>query len=103
VVVNERERECAMSELIQAVVTIKDPFTLFAFLAVILLIAFRTKTVPESMFKLVSAKITRDRFYALLNRAMLSAAGYSWCCAGSPPSARCSITTARCGLHPSKT
>ncbi len=73
VVVNEREREGAMSELIQAVVTIKDPFTLFAFLAVILLIAFRTKTVPESMFKLVRAKITRDRFYALLNRAMLSA------------------------------
>ena len=27
------------------------------------------------MFKLVSAKITRDRFYALLNRAMLSAVG----------------------------
>jgi tetratricopeptide (TPR) repeat protein len=73
--VNEREREGAMSELIQAVVTIKDPFTLFAFLAVILLIVFRTKTVPESMFKLVSAKITRDRFYALLNRAMLSAVG----------------------------
>jgi hypothetical protein len=64
-----------MSELIQAVVTIKDPFTLFAFLAVILLIAFRTKTVPESMFKLVRAKITRDRFYALLNRAVLSAVG----------------------------
>ena len=64
-----------MSELIQAVVSIKDPFTLFAFLAVILLIAFRTKSVPESMFKLVSAKITRDRFYTLLNRAMLSAIG----------------------------
>ena len=64
-----------MSELIQAVVSIKDPFTLFAFLAVIVLIAFRTKTVPESMFKLVSAKITRERFYTLLNRAMLSAVG----------------------------
>jgi len=64
-----------MSELIQAVVTIKDPFTLFAFLAVVLLIAFKTKSVPESMFKLVSAKITRERFYALLNRAMLSAVG----------------------------
>jgi hypothetical protein len=64
-----------MSELIQAVVSIKDPFTLFAFLAVILIIAFRTKSVPESMFKLVSAKITRDRFYTLLNRAMLSAVG----------------------------
>jgi hypothetical protein len=73
--VNAREREGAMSELIQAVVTIKDPFTLFAFLAVVLLIAFRTKSVPEAMFKLVSAKITRERFYTLLNRAMISAVG----------------------------
>jgi hypothetical protein len=37
-----------MSELIKATVSIKDPFTLLAFLAVILLIAFRTKTVPEN-------------------------------------------------------
>jgi hypothetical protein len=51
-----------MSQLIKAAVSIKDPFTLFAFLAVILLIAFRTKTVPESIFKLVSEKITRERF-----------------------------------------
>ncbi len=64
-----------MSELIQAVVTIKDPFTLFAFVAVILLMAFRTKSVPEAMFKLVSTKITRERFYTLLNRAMISAVG----------------------------
>ena len=62
-----------MSELIKAVISIKDPFTLFAFLAVVLLIAFRTKTVPESVFKLVSEKITRDRFYMLLHRSLLYA------------------------------
>jgi hypothetical protein len=59
-----------MSDLIKAIVSIKDPFTLFAFVAVVLLIAFRTKTVPESVFRLVSEKITRERFYALLNRSL---------------------------------
>jgi len=37
-----------MSELIKAAINIKDPFTLLAFFAVIVLIAFRTKSVPES-------------------------------------------------------
>jgi len=60
-----------MSELIKAAVSIKDPFTLLAFLAVILLIAFRTKTVPESVFKLVGEKISRERFYQLVHRAFL--------------------------------
>jgi hypothetical protein len=60
-----------MSELIKAAVSIKDPFTLLAFLAVILLIAFRTKTVPESVFKLVGEKISRERFYRLVHRAFL--------------------------------
>jgi hypothetical protein len=54
-----------MSELIKAAVSIKDPFTLLAFLAVILLIAFRTKTVPESVFKLVGEKISRERSTSL--------------------------------------
>ena len=40
-----------MSDLIRTVVNIMHPFTLLAFLAVIVLIAFRTKTVPESMHK----------------------------------------------------
>jgi tetratricopeptide (TPR) repeat protein len=60
-----------MSELIKAAVSIKDPFTLFAFLAAVLLIAFRSKTVPESLFKLVREKISRERFYHLVHRAFL--------------------------------
>jgi tetratricopeptide (TPR) repeat protein len=60
-----------MSDLIKAAVSIKDPFTLLAFFAVILLIAFRTKSVPESVFKLVSEKISRERFYQLVHRAFL--------------------------------
>src|SRR5262245_28321848 len=59
-----------MSELIQDLVSIKDPFTLFAVLAVVLLFAFKTKTVPESIFKLVNAKVTRQRFSQLLNRSV---------------------------------
>ena len=59
-----------MSELIRTVVSIKDPFTLFAFLAVILLVAFRTKTVPESVFKLIGEK-SWERFSSLLNRSLL--------------------------------
>lgn len=58
-------------ELIQAAVNIKDPFTLFAFLAAVLLIAFRTKAVPEALFKLIGEKITRERFYELVHRAFL--------------------------------
>jgi hypothetical protein len=61
-----------MSELIQTLVSIKDPFTLFAFVVVVLLIAFKTKSVPESIFELVNAKITRPRFYQLLNRSTRS-------------------------------
>jgi hypothetical protein len=69
-----------------------------------LLIAFRTKTVPESMFKLVRAKITRDRFYALLNRAVLSAVGVFLVLCGIVGLGQVlSITRPRCGLHPSKT
>jgi hypothetical protein len=62
-----------MSELIKVIVSVKDPFMLLAFFAVVLLIAFRTKTVPESVFRLVGEKIGRDRFYVLLNRTLLYA------------------------------
>jgi len=62
-----------MSELIRTIVSIKDPFTMLAFFAVVLLMAFRTKTVPESVFRLLGEKIGRGRFYALLNRALLYA------------------------------
>jgi tetratricopeptide (TPR) repeat protein len=60
-----------MSDLIKAAVSIKDPFTLFAFLALILLIAFRTKSVPEALFKLVGDKMTRERFSQLIGRTVL--------------------------------
>ena len=60
-----------MTELIKVIVTIKDPFTLLAFFAVVLLIAFRTKKVPESVFRLLGQKISRDRFYVLVNRMLL--------------------------------
>ena len=60
-----------MTELIKVIVSIKDPFTLLAFFAVVLLLAFRTKTVPESLFRLLGQKIGRDRFYQLLNRTFL--------------------------------
>ena len=60
-------KEVAMSELIKVIVSIKDPFTLLAFFAIaVLLLAFRTKTVPESLFRLLGQNIGRDRFYRLL-------------------------------------
>jgi hypothetical protein len=64
-------KEIDMTELIKVIVSIKDPFTLLAFFAVILLLAFRTKKVPESLFRLVGQKINRDRFYVLVNRLFL--------------------------------
>jgi len=60
-----------MTELVKAAVSIKDPFTLFAFLALLLLIAFRTKSVPEGLFKLMGAKMTREHFSQLMRRAVL--------------------------------
>ena len=63
--------EYRMSELIKAAVSIKDPFTLFAFLALLLLIAFRTKRVPEALFRLAGEKMTRERFSQLMRRAFL--------------------------------
>ena len=58
------------AELIKVIVSIEDPFTLLAFFAVVLLLAFKTKTVPESLFRL-QPEIGRDRFYQLLNRTLL--------------------------------
>jgi hypothetical protein len=60
-----------MADLIKVIVSVRDPLTLLAFLAVVLLIAFRTKTVPESLFRLVGEKIGRDRFYRLVNRTIV--------------------------------
>jgi len=60
-----------MTELIKVIVSVKDPFTLLAFFAIVLLIAFRTKKVPELVFRLLGEKIGRTRFYVLLNRMVL--------------------------------
>src|SRR5262249_17558566 len=38
-------------------------------------LAFRTRTVQESLFRLVGEKISRERFYTLLNRALLYSFG----------------------------
>lgn len=59
-----------MGELINAVVNIRTPLTLFAFLSLLLLMAFRTKKVPELFFQAVSQKLTRERFAQLLQRSM---------------------------------
>jgi hypothetical protein len=59
-----------MSELISALVNIKGPFTLFAFLALVALVAFRTKQVPELFFGLLKEKLTREKFSQLLHRLM---------------------------------
>ena len=62
-----------MADLIKVIVGVKDPITLLAFFAIVLLIAFRTKSVPESVFRLIGEKIGRDRFYRLVNRTMIYA------------------------------
>ena len=43
-----------MADLLTVIVSVRDPLTLLAFLAVVLLVAFRTKAVPESRFRLVA-------------------------------------------------
>jgi hypothetical protein len=58
-----------MSELIKAAVSIKDPFTLFAFVALLVLIAFRTKSVPQALFKLLGK--TPEQFPHVMRRAFL--------------------------------
>jgi tetratricopeptide (TPR) repeat protein len=60
-----------MAELIKALANVKDPLTLLAFLALVALVAFRTKQVPEMLFGLMKEKLTRDRFSHLLHRVML--------------------------------
>lgn len=59
-----------MHDLTRTIIDIKDPFALCAFAAVVLLIAFRTRSVPESVFRLLHEKITRERFSALLDRGL---------------------------------
>src|ERR1700680_5051991 len=60
-----------MTLLIKALVGVKDPLTLIGFLCLILLLAFRTRAVPQLFFGLLQTKLTRERFALLLHRAML--------------------------------
>lgn len=59
-----------LSELIKAAINIKGPFALFAFIALLILIAFKTKAVPEMLFELLKTKLTREHFHHLLSRFM---------------------------------
>ncbi len=60
-----------MSELIKAIESVKDPFTFLAFVSVVLLLAFRTRAVPDLFFGLLKEKLTKERFSQHLHRFML--------------------------------
>lgn len=52
-----------MIDLIKALVQVRDALGLIAFLALVLLVAFRTKKVPELFFGLLRDKLTRQQFF----------------------------------------
>jgi len=60
-----------MVDLIRALIQVKTPLTLFAFVSLVFLAAFRTKGVPELFFGLAKEKLTKERFAQLLHRFML--------------------------------
>ena len=64
-----------MSELIKGFIYVKDPLTLFAFLSLVFLAAFKTTRVPELFFKLAGRGLEKGQFYSLLKRFML----YGFC------------------------
>ncbi len=59
-----------MTDLIKALVNVRDGVTLIAFLSLVVLLAFRTRQVPELLFGLVRDKLTRAQFSAFLHRFM---------------------------------
>ena len=59
-----------MTELIKALVNVRDGLTLIAFLSLVVLLAFRTRQVPELLFGLLRDKLTRAQFAAFLHRFM---------------------------------
>ena len=59
-----------MSDLIKGFIYVKDPLSLFAFLALILLAAFRTKKVPELFFGLLKKTIDGPTIEKLTRRFM---------------------------------
>jgi len=60
-----------MVDLIRALIQVKTPLTLFAFVSLVFLAAFRTKRVPELFFGLAKEKLTKERFAQLLHRFMV--------------------------------
>lgn len=59
-----------MADLIRALILVKTPLALFAFVSLIFLFAFRTQRVPELFFGLAGEKLTKERFAQLLHRFM---------------------------------
>jgi hypothetical protein len=60
-----------MVDLIKGLAQVRDGLTLIAFLSLVLLVAFRTRRVPELLFVLVRDKLTRQQFALLLRRFMV--------------------------------
>ena len=60
-----------MTELIKSLPLVRDGLMLFAFVSLVLLVAFKTKKVPELAFGLVRDKLTRQQFSALLHRVLI--------------------------------
>jgi tetratricopeptide (TPR) repeat protein len=59
-----------MTELLRGLIQIKDPLTLFAFLTLVMLAAFRTKGVPQLFLKLVLGGLSPEQISVLLKRFM---------------------------------
>ena len=60
-----------MADLIHALIQVKDTLTLLAFLSIVLLLAFRTKRVPDLLYLLAQEKLTKERFSSLVHRFLL--------------------------------
>jgi len=60
-----------MVDLVQALIQVKTPLTLFAFVSLVFLAAFRTQRVPELFFEMAKVKLSKDQFGRLLHRFMV--------------------------------
>ena len=73
-----RGRWHPIRDLIEALIQVKDPLTLAAFFSAVLLLAFRTRKVPEMFFGLLKEKLSKERFAQVLHRFMVL--GFSSLC-----------------------
>ena len=60
-----------MVDLIRALIQVKTPLMLFAFVSLVFLAAFRTQRVPELFFEMAKVKLSKDQFGRLLHRFMV--------------------------------